>query len=80
MTAKNVNFRWPPEFIARIDGARGLIPRSAYVRQALERQMEEDETPRVYAYTEPGPIDEPPRVRYGVLGKGPVKPRPKGKK
>lgn len=34
-----VSFRWEEEFIARVDGARGEMPRSAFVRQCVEERM-----------------------------------------
>jgi hypothetical protein len=40
---RNVNFRWSDEFVARIDAVRGLIPRSAYVRAAIESTLAVDE-------------------------------------
>jgi hypothetical protein len=35
-----LSFRWDKAFIERIDDARGLIPRSAFVRDAVERKLE----------------------------------------
>lgn len=35
-----VSFRWPDDFVARIDAARGLVSRSAFVRQAVEEKLE----------------------------------------
>lgn len=37
--AQPLSFRWAPEFIARIDAARGEMPRSAFVRQCVEERM-----------------------------------------
>jgi hypothetical protein len=34
-----LSFRWPAEFVARIDAARGDVPRSAFVRRAVERVL-----------------------------------------
>lgn len=39
-----LSFRWDEEFVARIDEARGLIPRSTFIRAAVEKEME---SPRV---------------------------------
>lgn len=33
--ARPLSFRWDEEFVARIDAARGLVPRSAFVRSAV---------------------------------------------
>jgi hypothetical protein len=37
--AQPLSFRWRPEFIAEIDDARGDIPRSAFVRRAVEDSL-----------------------------------------
>jgi hypothetical protein len=37
--AQPLSFRWSPEFIAEIDDARGDIPRSAFVRRAVEDSL-----------------------------------------
>jgi hypothetical protein len=36
-----LSFRWDPEFIARIDAARGDVSRSLFVRRAVERALGE---------------------------------------
>jgi hypothetical protein len=33
---RSINFRWPDKFVEDLDEARGPIPRSAYVRAAIE--------------------------------------------
>lgn len=38
-----LSFRWEPEFVARVDAARGREPRSAFVRRAVERALEAGE-------------------------------------
>ena len=43
MALRPVNFRWDAEFVARVDAARGLVPRSAFVRAAVERVLPEPE-------------------------------------
>ena len=42
-TKQNVplSFRWDRAFIAEIDRVRGDVPRSAFVRRAVERQITE---------------------------------------
>lgn len=35
-----VSFRWDEEFVARVDRARGDVPRSVFVRRAVERALE----------------------------------------
>lgn len=34
-----VSFRWADDFVARIDEARGLVPRSTFVQAAVERVL-----------------------------------------
>lgn len=34
-----LSFRWDPEFVARLDAARGKVKRSAFVRAAVEVAM-----------------------------------------
>jgi len=34
-----VSFRWDDEFVATIDAARGSVPRSAFVRAAVEAML-----------------------------------------
>jgi hypothetical protein len=41
-----VSFRWDEEFVRRLDEARGLVPRSAFVRAAVDRAIGEDEGSR----------------------------------
>lgn len=43
-----VSFRWDPEFVAKIDAARGDVSRSLWVRRAVEHQLAlRDLLPRV---------------------------------
>jgi Meiotically up-regulated gene 113 len=35
----HASFRWDAEFLARIDNARGLVSRSAWVRRAIEQAL-----------------------------------------
>lgn len=35
-----VSFRWDEGFVARVDAARGDVPRSVFVRRAVERALE----------------------------------------
>lgn len=44
-----LSFRWPAEFVARIDAARGDVPRSAFVRRAVERVLPAPPVPRAEA-------------------------------
>jgi hypothetical protein len=37
--AQPLSFRWDEGFVARIDEARGLVPRSAFVRRAVEQAL-----------------------------------------
>lgn len=37
-----VSFRWPAEFVERIDGRRGKTSRSAFVRAAVEAALSGD--------------------------------------
>jgi hypothetical protein len=41
MPPQPLSFRWDPEFVARIDDARGDVPRSKFVRRAVERVLSE---------------------------------------
>ena len=34
-----VSFRWDEGFVARVDAARGDVPRSVFVRRAVERAL-----------------------------------------
>lgn len=36
-----VTFRWDEEFVRRVDAVRGLVPRSAFVKDVLERVLDE---------------------------------------
>lgn len=36
-----LSFRWPKEFIAQIDAARGDVSRSLWVRRAVERALDD---------------------------------------
>jgi hypothetical protein len=38
-----VQFRWKPEFLERVDVARGDVARSVFVRRAVERVLGEHE-------------------------------------
>lgn len=40
---KAVNVRWPPDLLQRIDAARGIVPRSAWIRRAAERELEREQ-------------------------------------
>jgi hypothetical protein len=39
MAQNPVSFRWDAHFLARLDAARGGLPRSEYVRRAVEAWM-----------------------------------------
>lgn len=39
MAIQPLSFRWPDEFVAAIDKARGDVPRTAYVRRAVEAAL-----------------------------------------
>jgi hypothetical protein len=39
MPPQPLSFRWDPEFVARIDDARGDVPRSKFVRRAVEAAL-----------------------------------------
>lgn len=43
MSTQPLSFRWEAEFVARIDRARGLVPRSTFVRAAVEDALAEHE-------------------------------------
>jgi hypothetical protein len=45
-----LSFRWPQEFVARIDIARGDIPRSAFVRRAVEGVLDRSGVPDGTSY------------------------------
>lgn len=63
--------RLPNELVARVDAARGLVPREAWVRQALERELL---APEVVAsgpvlpdpYVSPEAMVQRPQVRPSV--------------
>lgn len=70
-----VSFRWDEEFVARIDVARGDVPRSTFVRRAIERQITgQGLMPRVsQPAVTPASGRVSPKLRVGI------KPRPKRK-
>jgi hypothetical protein len=43
MSSQPLSFRWDAEFVARIDQVRGLVPRSTFVRAAVEDALAEHE-------------------------------------
>jgi hypothetical protein len=90
-----VNVRIPDDLRDRIDVARGLIPREAWVRAACEAalvapsqrllgQVSETDGPLGHGEQVQGAgVSLPPVAverQPRVLGKGPVKPRSKGKR
>jgi metal-responsive CopG/Arc/MetJ family transcriptional regulator len=40
-----VPMRWPPALLARVDQAKGEQDRSAFIREAVERELERRLTP-----------------------------------
>jgi hypothetical protein len=44
--AQPLSFRWDEEFVARIDLVRGDVPRSVFVRRAVEVALGSDESSR----------------------------------
>lgn len=37
-----ISFRWHKDFVARIDAARGDVPRSTWVRRAIEERLQRE--------------------------------------
>jgi hypothetical protein len=58
--ARPVSFRWDEEFVAAIDRARGDVPRSVWVRRAVERALEESGAPggAVVSTSSPAPAEQ----------------------
>jgi hypothetical protein len=81
--AKPVSFRWDEEFVARLDEARGDVPRSAFVRRAIEQALAPEVESHADLRARIGQSarlivgNGSPKVVTGRLGKGPVQPRPK---
>lgn len=62
-----VSFRWDEGFVRRIDEARGLVPRSAFVRSAVEQALSEAKGPVKHEQADPGPV---PSDRRGLPPEG----------
>lgn len=76
-----ISFRWDPEFVARIDAARGDVSRSAWVRRVIEQRFvleahgytlaPDGQNPfadtRMTATTRSDPERPPPRVVTGYV-------------
>jgi hypothetical protein len=79
-----VSFRWPTELVARIDLARGDVPRSAWVRRAVEQALEnasrvapggvvrESVTPLPAPAEQPLGLPSPPEGMSGLPGSDPA--------
>lgn len=57
--ARPLSFRWDEGFVARVDAARGDVPRSVWVRRAVEQALgvtsgETPENPRPASAEQPG--------------------------
>ena len=61
-----VSFRWSEEFVGRIDRARGDVPRSVWVRRAVERALEEWVCSS--ALGPPAPAEQPRNRGMGFIG------------
>lgn len=44
---KTITVRMPPEFLARIDGHRGSVPRETYIREVLAAHMDAGAEPLI---------------------------------
>jgi len=77
-----ISFRWDEEFVARIDAARGDVPRSVWVRRAVERALS-GELVGVKAQVDGRQVvlhpDDVQLVRSSAQAKRDVRPIPKGK-
>ena len=72
MSDQPLSFRWPKEFIARIDVAREDVSRSLWVRRAVERALGENEpcesavgsgSVSSAASIDPAPAEQPRKTR-----------------
>lgn len=65
MERKQINLRLSEEFLAQLDEARGLVPREAWIRQALTNYlgwwMHEPPAPKAARSPEPDPAPETPQ-------------------
>ena len=60
-----VSFRWAEEFVARVDAARGDVPRSRFVQRAVEAALEGSKQlmePRSPVVADSQPRDVPART------------------
>jgi hypothetical protein len=76
MAAVPLSFRWDKDFVARVDAARGAVPRSAFVRECVERVLGPEGVPgkiSASAARRGGASDA--RARRGVGSETPA-PRP----
>lgn len=68
-----ISFRWSPELVERIDTARGDVPRSRWVRRAVEDALDAGGRPGIGAPQELGAVPRSSlRHRFN--------PQPKGKR
>jgi hypothetical protein len=58
-----LSFRWEDEFVERIDAARGLVPRSAWVRGACERALQASPVPVI---VDPGASGDAPAIQASI--------------
>ena len=65
-----ISFRWDDAFVHRLDAARGDVPRSAFVRKAVEAAL----TGSKQMMERPPPIDLPQEPDHIATGQPTVKP------
>jgi hypothetical protein len=85
-----ISFRWDKEFIDQIDAMRGAVPRSAFVRAAIEQALAaaKDAPDRSMREQHRGPMPRadsggqvtPSSPRASAIAKAGVTPRLKGGK
>jgi hypothetical protein len=74
---KPMNFRFPPELIARVDLARGDMNRTAFIEWALDRYLDFPPHPdhvRLPDKEPARPVTERPKVRPGAARAASVVP------
>lgn len=70
--------RLPDDLHERIDAVRGDVPRERWVRRTLEAALSEAQG-SIPGNVVVGRSEKPAPSPWAALGKGPVRPRPKGK-
>lgn len=55
---ENINLTIPAELLAAVDEARGDVPRTVWIRRAIEQRLDTETAPMNLAFTNPRPFNE----------------------